>query len=62
MYTELHQDNSLSLFFNSLQEQQAGKYTCKATYANSIQLQKSVTIDTIGEQNKIWIFIAFQEY
>ncbi|XP_016769821.1 fasciclin-2 isoform X4 [Apis mellifera] len=47
MYTELHQDNSLSLFFNSLQEQQAGKYTCKATYANSIQLQKSVTIDTI---------------
>ncbi|KOX74827.1 Fasciclin-2 [Melipona quadrifasciata] len=47
MYTELLQDNSLSLFFNSLQEQQAGKYTCKATYANSIQLQKSVTIDTI---------------
>ncbi|XP_033302887.1 fasciclin-2 isoform X1 [Bombus bifarius] len=47
MYTELLQDNSLSLFFNSLQEQQAGKYTCKATYANSIQLEKSVTIDTI---------------
>ncbi|KAF3424157.1 hypothetical protein E2986_06106 [Frieseomelitta varia] len=47
MYTELLQDNSLSLFFNSLQEQQAGKYTCKATYANSIQLQRSVTIDTI---------------
>lgn len=47
MYTELLQDNSLSLFFNSLQEQQAGKYTCKATYANSIELEKSVTIDTI---------------
>ncbi|XP_068967067.1 fasciclin-2 isoform X1 [Bombus flavifrons] len=47
MYTELLQDNSLSLFFNSLQEQQAGKYTCKATYANSVQLEKSVTIDTI---------------
>ncbi|XP_076169272.1 neural cell adhesion molecule fasciclin 2 isoform X2 [Ptiloglossa arizonensis] len=47
MYTELHQDNSLSLFFNSLQEEQAGKYTCKATYANSVYLNKSVTIDTI---------------
>ncbi|XP_033320941.2 neural cell adhesion molecule fasciclin 2 isoform X2 [Megalopta genalis] len=47
MYTELHQDNSLSLYFNSLQEEQAGKYTCKGTYANSIYLNKSVTIDTI---------------
>ncbi|XP_029047712.1 fasciclin-2 isoform X1 [Osmia bicornis bicornis] len=47
MYTELHQDNSLSLFFNSLQEEQAGKYMCKGTYANSILLEKSVTIDTI---------------
>ncbi|KAK2586946.1 hypothetical protein KPH14_009873 [Odynerus spinipes] len=47
MYTELHQDNSLSLFFNSLQEEQAGKYTCKGTYANSVHLNKSVTIDTI---------------
>ncbi|XP_043677311.1 fasciclin-2 isoform X6 [Vespula pensylvanica] len=47
MYTELHQDNSLSLFFNSLQEEQAGRYTCKGTYANSVPLNKSVTIDTI---------------
>ncbi|XP_026668879.1 fasciclin-2 isoform X4 [Ceratina calcarata] len=47
MYTELHQDNSLSLFFNSLEEEQAGKYTCKANYANSILLEKSVTIDSI---------------
>ncbi|XP_043504363.1 fasciclin-2 [Polistes fuscatus] len=47
MYTELHQDNSLSLFFHSLQEEQAGKYTCKGTYANSVPLNKSVTIDTI---------------
>ncbi|XP_014600914.1 PREDICTED: fasciclin-2 isoform X3 [Polistes canadensis] len=47
MYTELHQDNSLSLFFYSLQEEQAGKYTCKGTYANSVPLNKSVTIDTI---------------
>lgn len=47
MYTESHQDNSLSLYFNSLQEEQAGKYTCKGTYANTIYLNKSVTIDTI---------------
>ncbi|CAK9816691.1 Fas2 [Anthophora plagiata] len=47
MYTELHQDNNLSLFFNSLKEEQAGKYTCKAKYAASIELEKSVTIDTI---------------
>ncbi|CAL1675768.1 unnamed protein product [Lasius platythorax] len=47
MYTELHQDRSLSLFFNSLQEQQAGKYTCKGSYARNEQLNKSVTIDTI---------------
>lgn len=49
MYTELHQDHSLSLFFNSLQEDQAGKYTCKGTYANTVQLNKSVTIDTISK-------------
>ncbi|XP_070156465.1 fasciclin-2 isoform X2 [Polyergus mexicanus] len=47
MYTELHQDHSLSLFFNSLQEEQAGKYTCKGTYAQNQMLNKSVTIDTI---------------
>lgn len=50
MYTELHHANTLSLFFNSLQEEQAGKYTCKATYANSVFLEKSVTIDTIGKR------------
>ncbi|XP_078038377.1 neural cell adhesion molecule fasciclin 2 isoform X2 [Augochlora pura] len=47
MYTELHMDNTLSLYFNSLQEEQAGRYTCKGTYANSIYLNKSVTIETI---------------
>ncbi|XP_011642324.1 fasciclin-2 isoform X3 [Pogonomyrmex barbatus] len=47
MYTELHQDGSLSLFFNSLQESEAGKYTCKGTYARNVALSKSVTIDTI---------------
>ncbi|XP_011165129.3 fasciclin-2 isoform X2 [Solenopsis invicta] len=48
MYTELHQDGiSLSLFFNSLQEQQAGKYTCRGNYARNVPLSKSVTIDTI---------------
>ncbi|XP_020277616.1 fasciclin-2 isoform X2 [Pseudomyrmex gracilis] len=47
MYTELHQDGSLSLFFNSLKEDQAGKYTCKGTYARNVPLVKSVTIDTI---------------
>lgn len=49
MYTELHQDGSLSLFFNSLKEDQAGKYTCKGTYARNVPLVKSVTIDTISE-------------
>ncbi|XP_072756328.1 fasciclin-2 isoform X2 [Anoplolepis gracilipes] len=47
MYTELHQDRSLSLFFNSLQEEQAGKYTCRGTYARNQPLNKSVGIDTI---------------
>ncbi|KYN04494.1 Fasciclin-2, partial [Cyphomyrmex costatus] len=47
MYTELHQDGRLSLYFNSLQEQQAGTYTCKGIYARNVQLSKSVTIDTI---------------
>lgn len=59
MYTELHQDYSLSLFFNSLQEDQAGKYTCKGNYASNVQLSKSVTIDTISEYRKfrrIFIF------
>lgn len=49
MYTELHPDGSLSLFFNSLQEEQAGKYTCKGNYARNVPLNKSVIIDTISE-------------
>lgn len=49
MYTELHQDGSLSLFFNSLQEEQAGKYACRGTYARNMHMNKSVTIDTISE-------------
>ncbi|XP_012054420.1 PREDICTED: fasciclin-2 [Atta cephalotes] len=46
-YTELHQDGRLSLYFNSLEEEQAGMYTCKGIYARNVQLSKSVTIDTI---------------
>lgn len=49
MYTELHPDGSLSLFFNSLQEEQAGKYTCKGNYARNVPLNKSVIIETISE-------------
>lgn len=49
MYTEYHADGSVSLFFNSLQEDQAGKYTCKGNYASNVHLTKSVTIDTISE-------------
>jgi len=48
-YTELHQDGRLSLYFNSLEEKQAGMYTCKGIYARNVQLTKSVTIDTISE-------------
>jgi len=48
-YTELHQDGRLSLYFNSLEEKQAGMYTCKGIYARNVQLSKSVTIDTISE-------------
>lgn len=51
MYTELHADGSLSLLFNSLQEEQAGKYACKGNYARNVELTKSVTIDTISEYN-----------
>ncbi|XP_066582905.1 fasciclin-2 isoform X2 [Prorops nasuta] len=48
MYTEYHHDSSsLLLFFNSLQEEQAGKYTCKGTYANTYSLNKTVMIETI---------------
>ncbi|XP_058792813.1 fasciclin-2 isoform X2 [Phymastichus coffea] len=47
MYTEVHPDNSISLFFNNLNEEQAGKYICKAKYANNELLTKHVTIETI---------------
>ncbi|XP_011882613.1 PREDICTED: fasciclin-2 isoform X3 [Vollenhovia emeryi] len=47
MYTEMHEDGSLSLFFNSLQEREAGKYMCQGNYARNLPLSKSVTIETI---------------
>ncbi|XP_048516191.1 fasciclin-2 isoform X2 [Athalia rosae] len=47
MYTEMHQGNGLALFFNSLQEDQAGTYSCSAMYANTEPLTKNVTIETI---------------
>ncbi|XP_018371028.1 PREDICTED: fasciclin-2 isoform X2 [Trachymyrmex cornetzi] len=46
-YTEWHQDGRLSLYFNSLEEQQGGRYTCKGIYARNMHLSKSVTIGTI---------------
>lgn len=49
MYTEVKQGNSLSLYFNSLREEEAGKYTCQANYANTEQLKKEVTIEAIGK-------------
>ncbi|XP_033219613.1 fasciclin-2-like isoform X2 [Belonocnema kinseyi] len=47
MYTESRAGNILALLFTNLQEEQGGKYTCRATYANTEKLEKSVTIDTI---------------
>ncbi|XP_024937315.1 fasciclin-2 isoform X3 [Cephus cinctus] len=47
IYTEMNQDNSLKLLFDSLKEDQEGQYTCKANYASNIQLIKTVTINTI---------------
>ncbi|XP_046600374.1 fasciclin-2 isoform X2 [Neodiprion lecontei] len=47
MYTETHPGNGLALFFNSLQEEQDGQYTCKANYANTETLSKNITIQTI---------------
>ncbi|XP_032677598.1 fasciclin-2 isoform X5 [Odontomachus brunneus] len=47
MYTERYQDGSLALFFNSLDEEQAGTYQCIGTYANSLMMSKSITIVTI---------------
>ncbi|XP_012229670.1 fasciclin-2 isoform X3 [Linepithema humile] len=47
MYTELHTDGSLSLIFNSIEEKQAGKYTCKGTYTRNENMMAIVTIDTI---------------
>ncbi|XP_011347037.1 fasciclin-2 isoform X2 [Ooceraea biroi] len=47
MYTEQHEDGSLYLIFNSLMEEQGGKYVCKATYARNVEMTNSVTIDPI---------------
>ena len=47
MYTQTHQDNSLTLYFKSMKEQDAGRYTCVANYASTEYLSKSVTIETI---------------
>ncbi|XP_046750082.1 fasciclin-2 isoform X2 [Diprion similis] len=47
MYTEIRQNNELALFFNSLQEEQDGRYTCKANYANTETLSRNITIQTI---------------
>jgi neural cell adhesion molecule len=47
MYTEMHQDNSLSLVFNPLKEEQAGRYVCTANYANTEHFNKSVQINTV---------------
>ncbi|XP_015114618.1 fasciclin-2 isoform X2 [Diachasma alloeum] len=46
LYTELHQDASLSLVFNPLRDEQAGTYTCSANYANE-PFNKSVQVDAI---------------
>ncbi|XP_019696798.1 fasciclin-2 isoform X2 [Harpegnathos saltator] len=47
MYTEKYPDGSLALFFNSLDENQAGKYSCIGTYASNVVMSKSITIETI---------------
>ncbi|XP_014477456.1 PREDICTED: fasciclin-2 isoform X3 [Dinoponera quadriceps] len=47
MYTERYADGSLALFINSLDENQAGKYSCIGTYANSVTMSKSITIEAI---------------
>lgn len=49
MYSELLFDNSLSLFFESLSEEQAGTYICKAMYANTELLTDDVKIETNGK-------------
>lgn len=49
MYTERYPDGSLALFFNSLDAEQAGKYYCTGTYANSMLMSKSITIVTISK-------------
>lgn len=37
----------LALIINALQDSDAGTYTCTATYANSVSMVKSVTLETI---------------
>ncbi|XP_074094092.1 neural cell adhesion molecule fasciclin 2 isoform X1 [Cotesia typhae] len=47
VFTEKNLDNSLSLFFNPLKEDQTGLYTCIGTYAQTEIFNKSVNVQTI---------------
>ncbi|KAJ8687770.1 hypothetical protein QAD02_023564 [Eretmocerus hayati] len=47
MYTEKNPDGSMSLFFQGLTENHNGNYICRARYANTNLLTKSVEIETI---------------
>ncbi|XP_034947466.1 fasciclin-2 isoform X2 [Chelonus insularis] len=47
LYTEKHQDNSLSLVFNPLKEELSGRYTCVGSYAGAEKINKSLDIETI---------------
>lgn len=60
IYTELKQDGSLALFFNPLQEQQGGNYTCEATYANDKKVSKTVKIQPISEC--VYDFLVFRAF
>ncbi|XP_043285257.1 fasciclin-2 isoform X2 [Venturia canescens] len=60
MWTESHPPNSLMLYIYSLKENQAGKYTCVATYANTETLEQSVTIEAIDSIK--WIDAPEDQY
>ncbi|XP_053593968.1 fasciclin-2 isoform X2 [Microplitis demolitor] len=47
VYTEKQQDNSLSLYFNPLKEDQTGQYTCIGSYALTETFNKTVKVQTI---------------
>lgn len=57
VFTEKNPDNSLSLFFNPLKEDQTGLYTCIGTYAQTEIFNKSVNVQTIGKN--IYLFHKF---